>query len=173
MSCPSTFSETGLRLSFFLTTPAKKPRTECGCQSVAFMIAAMVVPFGPCNIFSTADCFEDDELGAFDDAAWDTALLDVTTGFDLAGMLLLVGRFALKNAFVALAFDLPVAIWLSLGSTTASGAATETSPRKLSSRAGGISRILKTDVFCKHHTRSFRWESRANCEQSYGFLGFG
>ena len=30
--------------SFFFTTPAKKPRTECGCQPVTFEIAAMVVP---------------------------------------------------------------------------------------------------------------------------------
>src|SRR6516164_2387695 len=29
---------------FFFTTPAKKPRTECGCQPVTFEIAAMVVP---------------------------------------------------------------------------------------------------------------------------------
>src|SRR5215470_16539165 len=30
--------------SFFFTTPAKKPRTECGYQPVTFEIAAMVVP---------------------------------------------------------------------------------------------------------------------------------
>src|SRR6516165_11290266 len=30
--------------SFFFTTPAKKPRTECGCQPVTFETAAMVVP---------------------------------------------------------------------------------------------------------------------------------
>src|ERR1700674_5535545 len=56
-------SETRLSLSFFLTTPAKKPRTECCCQSVAFMIAAIVVPFGCRNIPSTVSCL--DEVGAF------------------------------------------------------------------------------------------------------------
>src|SRR5216684_7659014 len=58
MRRPSTFSETRLRSSFFLTTPAKKPRTECCCQSVAFMIAAIVVPFGSYSILSTADCLD-------------------------------------------------------------------------------------------------------------------
>jgi hypothetical protein len=57
------------------------------------MIAAMVVPFGSCNIFSTADCLEGDE--AFDDAVLDTAVLEATAGFDRAGTLLLMGRFAL------------------------------------------------------------------------------
>src|SRR6516165_2859892 len=30
--------------SLFFTIPAKKPRTECGCQPVTFEIIAMVVP---------------------------------------------------------------------------------------------------------------------------------
>src|SRR6516165_12023659 len=38
------FSEASVNPSFFFTIPAKKPRTECGCQPVAFEIAAMVVP---------------------------------------------------------------------------------------------------------------------------------
>src|SRR6516164_1602124 len=38
------FSDVSVSLSFFFTTPAKKPRTECGCQPVTFEIAAMVVP---------------------------------------------------------------------------------------------------------------------------------
>jgi hypothetical protein len=36
------FSDARLTPSFSFTTPAKKPRTECGCQPVTFMIAAMV-----------------------------------------------------------------------------------------------------------------------------------
>src|SRR6266852_1017632 len=102
MRRPSTFSETRLRSSFFLTTPAKKPRTECCCQSVAFMIAAIVVPLGSCNIFSTADCLDDEDAGDFDDAVLDTAALDVTAGFDRAGMLLSAGRFALCGIFADL-----------------------------------------------------------------------
>src|SRR5215471_19656903 len=38
------FSDSSISPSFFFTTPAKKPRTECGCHPVAFEIAAMVVP---------------------------------------------------------------------------------------------------------------------------------
>src|SRR6516164_1360534 len=38
------FSDASVSPSFFFTTPAKKPRTECGCQPVTFEIAAMVVP---------------------------------------------------------------------------------------------------------------------------------
>ena len=30
---------------FFPTVPDRKPRTECGCQPVAFMISAKVAPF--------------------------------------------------------------------------------------------------------------------------------
>src|SRR5262249_48132753 len=40
------------------TTPARKPRTECCCQPVAFAIAAIVAPVGDCSIASTRDCFE-------------------------------------------------------------------------------------------------------------------
>src|SRR3974390_3134186 len=38
------FSDSSVSPSFFFTTPARKPRTECGCQPVTFEIAAMVVP---------------------------------------------------------------------------------------------------------------------------------
>jgi hypothetical protein len=47
-----------LSLSFFLTTAAKKPRTECSCQPVAAMIAAMGVPSASRNIPSTISFFE-------------------------------------------------------------------------------------------------------------------
>src|SRR5215471_18839568 len=39
------FSHVSVSPSFFLTTPARKPRTECGCQPVTFEMAAIVVPF--------------------------------------------------------------------------------------------------------------------------------
>ena len=37
--------------------PAKKPRTECCCQPVTFMTAAIVVPADDCSIAMTRDCF--------------------------------------------------------------------------------------------------------------------
>jgi hypothetical protein len=39
-------ADSSVNPSFFRATPAKKPRTECCCQPVAFMIAAMVAPWG-------------------------------------------------------------------------------------------------------------------------------
>src|ERR1700754_4579761 len=63
---PSTFSEVRFSFSFFLTTPAKKPRTECCCQSVAFMIASMVVPFGWRSRLSTISCLEEGANFSFD-----------------------------------------------------------------------------------------------------------
>src|SRR6202022_3941832 len=132
MALPSSFSETRLRSSFFLTTPAKKPRTECCCQSVAFVIAAIVAPFGSYSIFSTADCFDDEDAGDFDDAAFETAALVAAVGFDRVGTLLLAGCFTVRDdlraVFADFDFDLLVAIWLSTGSTTASGAGTGTAP---------------------------------------------
>src|SRR5713226_9677056 len=119
MRRPSTFSETRLRSSFFLTTPAKKPRTECCCQSVAFMIAAIVVPLGSCSIFSTADCLDDEDGGDFDDAAFDATALVAAVGFDRAGTLLLAGCFTVRDdlraVFADFDLDLPVAIWFSSG----------------------------------------------------------
>jgi hypothetical protein len=60
------------------TTPARKPRTECCCQSVAVMIAAIVAPAGIRSIATIRLCFvggrgaDLDEAGA--DLARDAAL---------------------------------------------------------------------------------------------------
>src|ERR1700737_4295802 len=119
MRWPASFSETRLRSSFFLTTPAKKPRTECCCHSVAFMIAAIVVPFGSYSIVSTADCLDDEAAAGFDEAVFEEAALVAAAGFNRVGTALLAGRFAarddLRLAFAVFDFDLLVAIWLSLG----------------------------------------------------------
>src|SRR5438876_9592983 len=58
MRSPSAFSDVNVKPSFFRTTPAKKPRTECCCHPVAFMIAAMVAPCGRRSIAMTLSCFE-------------------------------------------------------------------------------------------------------------------
>src|SRR4051812_13778068 len=58
MRSPSTFCEKSFNFRRLRTTPAKKPRTECCCQSVAFVIATIVVPAGDCSIAMTRDCFE-------------------------------------------------------------------------------------------------------------------
>src|SRR6266568_1444134 len=43
---PSALSDVIVKPSFLRTTLAKKPRTECCCHPVAFMIAVIVVPLG-------------------------------------------------------------------------------------------------------------------------------
>src|SRR6266576_775160 len=55
---PSTFFDPSLSLKRLRTTPARNPRTECCCQPVAFIIAAIVAPAGDCSIAMTRDCFE-------------------------------------------------------------------------------------------------------------------
>src|SRR5262249_96929 len=56
MRSPSAFSDVSARPSFLRTTPAKKPRTECCCHPVAFMIAAIVVPLGCLSSSRTVSC---------------------------------------------------------------------------------------------------------------------
>src|ERR1700676_2748172 len=117
MRSPSTLSETRFNFSFFLTTPAKKPRTECCCQSVAFMMAAIVVPFASRSIASTASCLEEDGAAAFGDAGFDVTALDEAVGLDRVALLLVgcfFARAGLRAALADLDFDMLVAIWLSL-----------------------------------------------------------
>jgi hypothetical protein len=93
------------------------------------MIAAIVVPLGSSSIFSTADCLDAEEAADFDDAAFEAAVLVAAVGFDRAGTLLLADpltvRGDLRAVFADFGFDFLVAIWLSLRSTTASCAATD------------------------------------------------
>src|SRR6516165_9450158 len=123
-----TFSESSFSLNFFWTTPAKKPRTECGCQPVASRIAATVVPLARRSIESTASCFEDEPLPGFAKAfavAFDCGFEDF--GFSAAGVARLLREDFVKR-FASFAEFLLMAIWPSLVSTTASCAATGTSP---------------------------------------------
>src|SRR5258706_8561721 len=52
----SVCSETKLSPSFLRTTPARKPRTECCCQSVAVMSVAIVAPAGVRSIAMMRAC---------------------------------------------------------------------------------------------------------------------
>src|ERR1700694_3949704 len=89
MRSPSILSEASVKPSFFLTTPAKKPRTECCCQSVAFMMAAMVVPFCRRSSARTACCFEGEGKGDVADADFIAATPDAASDFDRLGPLAL------------------------------------------------------------------------------------
>src|SRR5258708_752829 len=67
----SVCSETRLRPSFLRTTPARKPRTECCCQSVAAMIAAIVAPAGVRSIAMMRACLVLGRVGDLDAASTD------------------------------------------------------------------------------------------------------
>src|SRR5262249_25422092 len=59
---PPGFSERSSRPSFLRTTPAKKPRTECCCQRVTRIMAAIVAPSGRPSMASTRACFDPGRL---------------------------------------------------------------------------------------------------------------
>jgi len=67
----SVCSEIRLRPSFLRTTPARKPRTECCCHSVAVMMAAIVAPPGDRSIATMRACLVSGRAADFDDAGAD------------------------------------------------------------------------------------------------------
>src|ERR1700738_4834343 len=67
----SVCSETRLSPSFLRTTPAKKPRTECCCQSVTTMSDAIVAPAGARSIAITRACLVLGTPAGFDDTGTD------------------------------------------------------------------------------------------------------
>src|ERR1700676_2206996 len=52
-------------------TPARKPRTECCCQSVTVMIAAIVAPVGVRSIAMMRACLVSGPAAGLDDAGAD------------------------------------------------------------------------------------------------------
>src|SRR5882672_7444758 len=78
---PSTFLDPSFSLRRLRTTPARKPRTECCCQPVAFMIASIVAPAGDVSIAITWACLERGSLfGRFALLAAKCAGLATATG---------------------------------------------------------------------------------------------
>src|SRR5947207_5530824 len=67
----SVCSETRFKPSFLRTTPAKKPRTECCCHSVAVMIAAIVAPAGVRSIARMRACLVSGRAEVFGDECAD------------------------------------------------------------------------------------------------------
>src|SRR6202011_5273762 len=67
----SVCSETRFKPSFLRTTPARKPRTECCCHSVAVMIAAIVAPAGVRSIARMRACLVSDRVEVFGDDCTD------------------------------------------------------------------------------------------------------
>src|ERR1700688_1128617 len=67
----SVCSETRMRTSFFRTTPARKPRTECCCHSVTVTRDAIVAPADVRSIAMIRSCLVADRAGDLDDAGAD------------------------------------------------------------------------------------------------------
>src|ERR1700731_5299421 len=67
----SVCSETRLRPSFLRTTPARKPRTECCCHSVAVTRDAIVAPAGVRSIAIIRACLVSGLAADLDDAGAD------------------------------------------------------------------------------------------------------
>jgi len=62
------------------TTPEKKPRTECGCHPVAFMIAAIVAPSLFRSMAITRSCLDTDPLLREGPAAFRVATAALVAG---------------------------------------------------------------------------------------------
>src|SRR6267142_2212122 len=89
-------SETRFKPSFLRTTPARKPRTECCCHSVAVMIAAIVAPAGVRSIARMRACLVSGRVEVFG-----VESADPERGSDL-----LVVRAAVRVEALDLDFDL-------------------------------------------------------------------
>src|SRR6202790_2567996 len=91
----SVSSETRLRPSFFRTTPARKPRTECCCHSVTVMMAAIVAPAGVRSIARMRACLVSGRVEVFGGEC-----ADCERGLDLLVVLLAERAEALDLDFV-------------------------------------------------------------------------
>src|SRR6516164_10668818 len=129
MRSPLTFSEVSVNPSFLRTTPAKKPRTECSCQPVTFMMAVIVAPLACPSKPRTASCLVSPRL---EDEG-------VLPGF--------VGLFVrpLARASLVLLGVLPCDILGSLSGYEASRAVTTEAPQWRHRQRGGI-RIGQTGI---------------------------
>src|SRR5712672_3555401 len=113
-----------MRPSFLRTTPAKKPRTECCCQPVAVMIAAIVAPAGVRSIAMMRACLVSGSAAGFDDAG--------------TGRLREAGLAVFRTVERVAAFDLDLGLVMGSSEVHAAPSAAPPQPRpgKLPGRAG-------------------------------------
>jgi hypothetical protein len=78
-------SEVTARPSFFLSAPLIAPRTECGCQPVAFTTSAIVVPSLRRRSSTSRACFVPDRVDARETVAFGFDL-DLVARFDPAAL---------------------------------------------------------------------------------------
>src|ERR1700730_7648007 len=111
MRSSPTLAETRFNLRFFLTTPAKNPRIECCCQPVAFMIAAIVVPFGCRSIPSTVSFLVEARVDLGDGSLGGVTLDGLVALNSVVRRPFVGGRDCLVMRFTGLDLGLLVAIW--------------------------------------------------------------
>src|ERR1022692_3597653 len=128
-------------------TPARKPRTECCCHSVAVMMAAIVVPAGARSIAMMRACLVSVRTADFDDAAADRAR-------DLP---LLIFRAAERVA--TLVFDLDLVMGSSEVGATPSAAPPQPRLGKLAGR--GRTRSAPSVARSRYSNAPFKHESQS------------
>src|SRR4051812_16134975 len=103
MRLPFTFSDVSFNFRRLRTTAVRKPRTECFCHPVVFIMAAMVAPPGARNMATTRDCFESGLV---------PLILALTTGFWVAGKAGAAGETA---SFPLADIAIGISFWLGFG----------------------------------------------------------
>jgi len=135
----SVCSETRLRPSFLRTMPARNPRTECCCQSVAVTRDAIVTPAGVFSIAMMRACLVLDCAAGFDDAG--------------AGRLRDAGLPVFRGAARVAAFGLDLGLVMRFSEVNAASTAALPRPRpgKITRRGGAPKRASAAP---SHHSNA-------------------
>src|SRR6202790_2421683 len=142
----SVCSEIRLSPSFLRTTPARKPRTECCCQSVTVMIAAMVAPAGVRSIAMMRACLVSGPAAGFDDAG--------------AGRLREAGLAVFRAVERVAAFDLDLGLVMGSSEVDATPSAAPPQPRP--GKTPGRARPRSRPQPPRHHSNApFKPESQS------------
>src|SRR5271166_7144404 len=112
MRSPPVFSEISVKPSFLRTTAARKPRTECCCQPVACMMAAIVAPLGSLSSARTASCLVPPRVEPGETVPGFAGLfarLVARANLDLEGFLAfdIVGSFSVVTTLTAVTTEAP------------------------------------------------------------------
>ena len=141
------FSDASVSPSFLRTIPAKKPRTECCCQSVAVMMAAIVVPAGASSIATMRACLVSDHTADIVDCG--------------RGLPLLIFRPAERVATFVL--DLGLVMGVSKVGVTPSATPPQPRPSKSAGRArpqSGLSRLQVVTLTLRSSTEASQFGAR-------------
>src|ERR1700692_2062848 len=132
----SVCSETRLRPSFLRMTPARKPRTECCCHSVAAIIATIVAPAGARSMATIWACLVPGGVADLGDAGADR-LRDV-------------GLAVFRAVERVAAFDLDLDLVMGSSEVHATPSAAPPQPRPGKSPAGQDPRSAHSPLQSRH-----------------------